>query len=102
MSPRDDDSDYFVCPHCGEELPRDATFCRHCGASDQSGWSTDDAWSEWEPGDPGEDDFDYDEFVAREFPDQVQRHAGRHTVRWTVTALVAAVLIVLLVLSAIF
>jgi hypothetical protein len=69
--PRADD--YFVCESCGAELPLTATFCRHCGASDECGWGENQQREEFGlPGgyDDEQDDFDYDEFVAREFPDQ--------------------------------
>ena len=66
--------DYFVCPCCGAELPASATFCRHCGASDECGWGEDHQGEELDlPAGYGEEDdadFDYDEFVAREFPAQ--------------------------------
>jgi hypothetical protein len=55
--------DWFTCPHCGAELPQGARFCRQCGASDDSGWG--------DPQEDSEDDFDYDEFVRQEFPEQV-------------------------------
>lgn len=43
-----------------------ASFCRHCGASEDSGWS-----AEREEHSYDEDDFDYNEFLENEFPDQV-------------------------------
>ena len=43
--------DWFVCSHCGEVLSANATFCRHCGSSDQDGWQ-----------DEMESDFDEDEY----------------------------------------
>ena len=61
------DDDYFLCPHCGERLAAGAKFCRHCGADAEMGWGP-----EGLDGDPTggyeDDDFDYDEFIAREFP----------------------------------
>lgn len=45
-------------------------MCRECGASDEYGWGDDPADGEFYE---AEDDFDYDEFVAREFPE----HAGQ-------------------------
>lgn len=45
-----------------------ADFCRHCGASESSGWAD---TSEHYAG-TDEDDFDYDEFIANEFPDASQ------------------------------
>ena len=28
-----------TCPHCGEEIKRNAKACPHCGSDDQTGWS---------------------------------------------------------------
>ncbi len=38
-------------------------MCRNCGASDECGWNADVIFDT-------EDDFDYDDFVASEFPGQ--------------------------------
>lgn len=57
----------FDCPHCGVPVTSGARMCRACGASADCGWTEDtdtESWSE------EADDFNYDEFVAREFPDQ--------------------------------
>lgn len=62
------DDDYFTCPHCGAELPGSASFCRECGASEDSGWE-----EEWTDSAESEDDFEYDEYLRREFPDQCHR-----------------------------
>jgi hypothetical protein len=62
--------DYFICKCCGAELPGDAAFCRHCGASDESGWGEDDFNDDVSGGYGDEDDFEYDDFLRREFPDQ--------------------------------
>ncbi len=102
MPVRDSDSDYCVCPHCGEDLPQHATFCRECGASDQSGWNEEDAWDDPEPSDLDDSDFDYDEFIAREFPDQAERHAGLWSFKWSLAAAVAVLLIALLLLGTVF
>lgn len=29
------------CPHCGELIPRKATFCPHCGSDAETGWNPD-------------------------------------------------------------
>ena len=88
-----DHEDYFLCAHCGAELPPDAKFCRHCGASDESGWQTEeDRWDNDGTDDYGEDDdFDYEEFVRCEFPDHA--HAAAEA-PWT--RVVIAVIVVLL------
>jgi uncharacterized membrane protein YvbJ len=31
--------DWVACPHCGEQIKRDAAACRHCGSDDRTGWS---------------------------------------------------------------
>jgi hypothetical protein len=93
-----DDEYGFDCPHCGAQLPADAKFCRQCGASDDSGWNEED---ELAPGDlgigyEGEDDFDYDDFVAREFPQHAEARR-RPAAGWFVAG-VALLLCIALVL----
>lgn len=51
---------HLHCSNCGERLQQ-AHYCRACGASEESGWAEPDH------GLDGEDDFDYDDFVKREF-----------------------------------
>lgn len=55
-------SENFDCPCCGAEVSAGASFCRECGASDDSGWNLEE-----EEGFASADDFDYDEFLDREF-----------------------------------
>lgn len=55
-------SENFDCPCCGAEVSAGASFCRECGASDDSGWNLEN-----EEGFASDDDFDYDEFLDREF-----------------------------------
>ena len=88
--------DDFVCPHCGARVPVGATSCRHCGSDDETGWS--ESAGEWEDNVPSsgygsDDEFDYDGFVAKEFPDQAPV-SGRRRV-WTVV--VAIVILAFLV-----
>jgi hypothetical protein len=83
--------DYFHCQCCGAELPLTATFCRHCGASDECGWGEDHQREELDlPTDYGEedDDFDYDEFIASEFPDQAAGGDSPIQVRFRVVVVV--------------
>ena len=30
------------CPHCGEYIPTDASFCRYCGSDRETGWADDE------------------------------------------------------------
>ncbi|MBC8874117.1 MAG: hypothetical protein H8E44_32155 [Planctomycetes bacterium] len=90
--------DYFVCPHCGSDVPVGAASCRQCGASDDSGWSDDDYGSdgmsseEYEP----DADFDYDEFIRCEFPEHAAPGNRRPTTRWFTSLVVVIVLIAFL------
>ena len=57
-----------VCPVCGEEVPRGALACPECGADERSGWREDVV----DGLDLPEEEFDYDEFVKREFDPEVK------------------------------
>ena len=54
------------CPICGEFVPRGLVACPACGSCAKSGWS-EDADSDGLDLPDAPEDFDYDEFVAREF-----------------------------------
>ena len=60
---------FFICPNCGAEIRAGSTACPNCGSDERTGWS-----EEAESFDPdlpagyeGEESFNYDEFVQREF-----------------------------------
>lgn len=53
------------CPACGEWVPRRAAACDCCGACDRSGWKAET--DVYDGLDLPDEDFDYDEFIAREF-----------------------------------
>lgn len=81
-----------VCPICGTLVPPDARACPGCGSDEQTGWS-ETAFAP-QP-DLAEEEFDYDEFVKREFGGG--SHFQRHTRKlWVVVAI--AVFAVLLLL----
>ena len=75
-----------VCPVCGEDVPRGALACPECGADHRSGWREEAAVYDG-AGLPDEGDFDYDEYVAREFGGPSTPLRGIRPV-WIVTALV--------------
>lgn len=58
----------FECPHCGARVKRGALACPECGADELTGWDEDGSvWgAEIPSGYSKDDDFDYDEFLARE------------------------------------
>jgi len=74
-----------------------ARFCRECGASEESGWNEDDGSAADETSGYGpDDDFDYDEYIAREFPDQTSPTSKQRIARWAMAVLVAIVVAALL------
>lgn len=58
---------YFVCPNCGGEVRIGAPGCPHCGSDDKTGWKEDAHDVQAYGGYAGDPDFDYDEFVRKEF-----------------------------------
>lgn len=53
------------CPACGEWVPRKAAACDCCGACERSGWQAET--DVYDGLDLPDEDFNYDDFVAREF-----------------------------------
>jgi uncharacterized membrane protein YvbJ len=53
-----------VCPNCGADVPRNAKSCPECGSDESTGWSDE---THADGLDLPEENFDYDEFVDREF-----------------------------------
>ena len=58
------------CPACGEDVPRGAAACPECGADHLSGWRED---ADTTGGlDLPDEEFNYDEFVKKEFGNEVK------------------------------
>jgi uncharacterized membrane protein YvbJ len=53
------------CPVCGEWVPRGAVACDQCGSCAKSGWNDED--QTYEGLDLPDEDFDYEDFTAKEF-----------------------------------
>jgi hypothetical protein len=53
-----------VCPICGADIPRNAKACPECGADEKTGWSEEATAGGL---DLPDDNFNYEEFVKREF-----------------------------------
>src|SRR4051812_27133868 len=80
-----------VCPVCGEDVPRGALACPECGADHESGWREDaESYGVALPDD--EEEFDYDEYLQREFGAS-PKPEGVKTV-WWITAIVLILLAV--------
>jgi zinc-ribbon domain len=59
-----------LCPVCNEEVPAGALACPECGADHNSGWRQEaDAY---DGVDLPDDDFNYDDFIKREFGSRVK------------------------------
>jgi hypothetical protein len=76
-----------VCPICGASVPPNARSCPECGADEKTGWSE-------EAGSSGldlpEENFDYEEFVKREFGGEKKSPVphGIHWFWWLIAVLV--------------
>lgn len=84
MAKRRARKDYFRCPHCGARVRKGAPACPKCGSDEETGWSENaQSWAADVPAGYGEeDDFDYDEFLAREFPGHGTRPARGSGLKW--------------------
>jgi hypothetical protein len=71
-----------TCPNCGADVPRNARACPECGSDETTGWSDRAAVQGL---DLPDDEFNYDEFVQREF-DQGAREPRRNYWIWWLTA----------------
>ena len=80
------------CPACGEWVRRSELACSYCGADERSGWKADaDVYGGL---DLPDDEFNYDDFVAKEFGAGGTKRSGKNLWWW-----VAVILIVVFVLS---
>jgi uncharacterized membrane protein YvbJ len=82
------------CPNCGAEVPENAKACPECGSDENTGWSS-DAHAE-RLGLPDED-FDYNEFVEREFGGKRQATHGMRWFWWVAAVLVLAAFVLLVI-----
>jgi hypothetical protein len=71
----------MTCPQCGAEVPPKARACPKCGSDEQTGWS-----EEARTGglDLPDQEFDYDDYVKREFGGQSPIPSGVHWFWWLV------------------
>jgi predicted nucleic acid-binding Zn ribbon protein len=74
-----------TCPVCGEDVPANARACPGCGADHSTGWKP-GATAQADLGLPDEE-FDYDDFVQREFAPE-QRRARGIKKHWWITAVI--------------
>lgn len=90
----------FPCPHCGAPVAEGARACRECGSDAATGWSEDAELAGVDTGGYGPEDFDYDEFLARELPGAggpLARARARRT--WAARLIVGILVVALLALT---
>jgi hypothetical protein len=75
-----------ICPQCGAEVPPDARACPECGSDYRTGWSERAVANRL---DLPDEDFDYDDFVAREFGGRPTRGWGPRRLWWFVALILA-------------
>jgi uncharacterized membrane protein YvbJ len=81
-----------ICPNCGAEVPPGAKACPECGSDEKTGWS---GKAHYDNLDLPEENFDYEDFVKREFGGKRMVPRGIHWFWWLVTIMVVAGLICL-------
>jgi len=100
----------FVCNQCGSEVHPNAKACAQCGARRDAqranksarshSWQQDEHLDGIDLPSPDGDDFDYDEFIAREFgEDHSEKPAGPRDWKkllWWLTALITLIAFTLL------
>jgi uncharacterized membrane protein YvbJ len=74
-----------TCPNCGADLEPTATVCPECGSDESTGWA-EDAYAAGL--DLPEDDFNYNEFIEKEFGSKPGKAPRRMPWIWWATALV--------------
>ena len=80
-----------ICPNCGAEVPRKARACPECGADEATGWSEEARASGL---DLPDENFDYDDFVKREFGEKSPVPRGGAWYWWVVALALAVAFIV--------
>ncbi|MBI3985586.1 MAG: zinc ribbon domain-containing protein [Lentisphaerae bacterium] len=83
------------CPVCGAAVPASALACPECGADHETGWNGDK--TVYDGLDLPDGEFDYDDFVNREFGDP--RKTGRGRMWAWLVALVLAGLVLFILLT---
>jgi hypothetical protein len=76
-----------TCPNCGAEVPANARACPECGADEKTGWSE---RAHCDGLGLPDDNFDYQDFVKREFSGEIILPRGRRWFWWFIAVLVLA------------
>jgi hypothetical protein len=74
-----------ICPNCGASVPRNSKACPECGSDEETGWSE---AAETGGVDLPDEEFDYDDFVKKEFGSTSPVPRGIRWYWWVVAVLV--------------
>jgi uncharacterized membrane protein YvbJ len=77
-----------VCPNCGADVPSNAKACPQCGSDESTGWSDE---THVDGIDLPDENFDYDEFVDREFGKKKSLPHGVKPFWWIVAVILLLV-----------
>lgn len=80
-----------ICPNCGARVPRNAKACPECGSDEETGWSE---AAETEGLALPEENFDYGDFVKKEFGGKSPVPHGIKWYWWVVAILVLVAFLV--------
>jgi uncharacterized membrane protein YvbJ len=82
-----------ICPNCGAEVPENARACPGCGSDEQTGWSEK---ASVDALDLPDEEFDYEDFAAREFGAKKSvRPRGLNRFWWVIAVLVLIAIVML-------
>jgi len=84
------------CPVCDANVPPHALACLECGADHHSGWKKDS--NIYDGTSLPDDDFDYDEFIEKEFGSDI-KPSGIKSIWWMTAIILLIALAVLLFFS---
>jgi uncharacterized membrane protein YvbJ len=79
-------NDTFSCPHCGEQVHKNARACPHCGSDDTTGWSD----NTYLDGIDLPDDEEYGEIHEREFGKRSSSGNGKMWIALTALVIIIA------------
>jgi hypothetical protein len=74
-----------TCPNCGAEVPPNSAACPECCSDERTGWSE---AARTDGLDLPDENFDYNEFVEREFGGKTPKPRGVPWFWWVIAALV--------------
>jgi hypothetical protein len=80
-----------ICPNCGADVPPKAKACPECGSDEKTGWSEEAVGLNLP-----QEDFDYKDFVKREFEEGSPVPRGISWYWWIVAVLVLAAIFALI------